>query len=79
MPVPPEIMILPLKHFICNTAAFAAKDIIVVYSALRDMGNSLEQVEIAVFNHMVRVILLPEQTAGAAPVFSVEVDTLKNF
>ena len=65
MPLPPEIMILPLKHLICNTAAFAAKNVIVVYGAWRIVGDSLKQIEITVLCCAVRVVFCAAQTAGA--------------
>ena len=69
MPLPPEIMILPLKHLICNTAAFAAKNVIVVYGAWRIVGDSLKQIEITVLCRAVRVVLCAAQTAGAIVAF----------
>ena len=76
MPLPPEIMILPLKHLIlplkhliCNTAAFAAKNVIVVYGAWRIVGDSLKQIEITVLCRAVRIVLCAAQTAGAILAF----------
>ena len=42
VPVPPGIVILPFKYFICSTAALAAKDVVVVYVAFRRVRNCLE-------------------------------------
>lgn len=51
----------------------------VVYGALRNVGDSLQQIEIAVLDHMTGVIRLSEQAAGTAVICSMEVDALKDF
>lgn len=72
-------MIFSFRYLICDAAAPAAKDIIVVYGALRGVGDSQEQIKIAVLDHMMGIIRLSEQTAWTASIFLVEVDAFKNF